>query len=309
MTENETPKVIESAEELTNTVNRLRFIVFILLVVLAMETIGLGYLGTKQYPNWRERFKKHRIVTSSEPWGIHNNIVYHGDPNKKQIALTFDDGPFPGVSYDPTNHSKELLDVLVKNKTVATFFLVGKKAVDSQEQVKADFAAGNTIGNHTYNHSQATPEQLAKMSPEDREKYKRLPNMTPEQLNVEFGMQSDLIEKITGKRPRFCRPPGEVSDPSVVAAAKKLGMVCVFHDVEPAPNDSTYADTPAEKWPQQAKALEDYLLAPGRVKNGSIILLHDGIPATRLALPKVIATLRERGFEFVTLDQMFPAGG
>lgn len=297
MTEEDKPDMAEPpTEELVRTVSRLRFTISILLIVLAMETIGLGYMGSKQFSRWREL--RHSIVQKAtigdKPWGIHDNMVYKGDPSKPQIALTFDDGPFPGTSYDSVNHSKELLDVLVANKTVATFFRVGIKVEASQEQVKAEFAAGNTIGNHTYNHSQVAG--------------KRLTNMTPEELNIEFGKQSDLVEKITGKRPRFCRPPGEVSDPKVVDAAKKLGMVCVFHDVEPSPNDSEYADKAADLIPSQAKALEDYLLAPGRVKNGSIILLHDGVRATPAALPKVISTLRERGFEFVTLDQMFPAG-
>jgi len=38
---------------------------------------------------------------------------------------------------------------------------------------------------------------------------------------------------------------------------------------------------------------------------GGIILLHDGIRNTREALPKIVNTLRNQGYKFVTLSELF----
>jgi peptidoglycan/xylan/chitin deacetylase (PgdA/CDA1 family) len=43
--------------------------------------------------------------------------------------------------------------------------------------------------------------------------------------------------------------------------------------------------------------------------NGGIILMHANLPYTQLALPRIIAYYRSRGFEFVTLGQMFGVPG
>lgn len=67
------------------------------------------------------------------------------DPQKKEIYLTFDDGPIPEAT-------PWILDVLDRYQVKATFFMVGENAFrypHLQEEVKA---RGHRIGNHTYNH-------------------------------------------------------------------------------------------------------------------------------------------------------------
>ena len=278
--------VEQSAPDMAKTVSKLRGILFTLVVILAIESFALGALGYPALKRWMQKQQAQAVP------GVSKNIVYSANTEKKIVALTFDDGPFPYEPVHKTNHTKDLVEVLAKINVKASFFIVGKKAEASPELVKAEFDAGHCIANHTYNHPQSGI---------------RLPDMTPEALEVELGKQSDLIQRITGQRPRFFRPPGEVSDPKVVNAAKKLGMLVVFNKLNPG--DWKYdGKTGAEK-DAAVKTIEDIVLAEGAVKPGTIILMHDGIPATREALPKIVTTLRERGYEFVTLEQMFPAGG
>ncbi len=284
MIENE-QGVEHNVPEMAKKVSKMRGIIVALTVILVLESFALGALGYPVVKRWMQKQQ-----AQAQP-GVSNNIVYSANTDKKIIALTFDDGPFPYEPVHKTNHTKEMIEVLAKLNVKANFFIVGKKAEASPELVKAEFDAGHCIANHTYNHPQTGV---------------RLPEMTPEQLDVELGKQSDLIQRITGQRPRFFRPPGEVSDPKVVNAAKKLGMLVVFNKLNPG--DWKYdGKTGAEK-EAAVKSIEDIVLADGAVKPGTVILMHDGIPATRAALPKIVTTLRERGYEFVTLDQMFPAG-
>ncbi|MEK4427002.1 polysaccharide deacetylase family protein [Solibacillus sp. FSL K6-1523] len=68
---------------------------------------------------------------------------------KKQIALTFDDGPNPKTT-------PQIVKTLKKYDAKATFFVVGKNAQKYPKTVKEVFDAGHEIGNHTYDHAKLT---------------------------------------------------------------------------------------------------------------------------------------------------------
>lgn len=73
------------------------------------------------------------------------NKFYRGDRSKKQVALTFDDGPHPLTT-------PLLLSVLRKYNVKATFFLVGERVDQYPELARAEVAEGHSIQNHTYHH-------------------------------------------------------------------------------------------------------------------------------------------------------------
>lgn len=67
-------------------------------------------------------------------------------PNKnKEIFLTFDDGPEPGIT-------ESILAVLKKYNAKATFFCTGENFEKYPELVKLIISEGHTLGNHTYSH-------------------------------------------------------------------------------------------------------------------------------------------------------------
>lgn len=74
-----------------------------------------------------------------------NENGYNYDPNKKTVALTFDDGP-------GGNNTLELVDILKENKAHATFFMLGNRMKSYQTVVATVHNSGNEIGSHTYNH-------------------------------------------------------------------------------------------------------------------------------------------------------------
>ena len=72
-------------------------------------------------------------------------VYWHGNRDKKMVALTFDDGP----------HRKctpLILDILKMSGVRATFFLVGDKILPNKDIVKRIISEGHEIGNHTYSH-------------------------------------------------------------------------------------------------------------------------------------------------------------
>src|SRR5262249_14453549 len=69
--------------------------------------------------------------------------IVRGNPSRKEVALTFDDGPHAGKT-------EKLLDILRKEQVHATFFVVGKMVDRHPELVRLIAADGHEVANHTY---------------------------------------------------------------------------------------------------------------------------------------------------------------
>ncbi|RYY49138.1 MAG: polysaccharide deacetylase family protein [Chitinophagaceae bacterium] len=74
--------------------------------------------------------------------------LWEVDTNRKEIFLSFDDGPHP-------SHTNFVLDELKKYNAKATFFCIGKNVMESQETYSRIIEEGHAVGNHTHNHLNA----------------------------------------------------------------------------------------------------------------------------------------------------------
>ncbi|MCL4432548.1 MAG: polysaccharide deacetylase family protein [Epsilonproteobacteria bacterium] len=197
--------------------------------------------------------------------GNYKNVIVNGDPNVKNITLTFDDSP-------DENNTYKLLDILKEHEVKAAFFMIGGTMKDDNVTVvKRTFNEGHLVLNHSFNH----------------------PRMTD--LNIS-GMESQLnraaqrIESITGKYPLLFRPPYGSINASVVDTINEHNMTTVLWSLDSL--DWTL---------QQPDAVVQNVTA--NIRNGDIILMHRN-PISVAALPKVIEILKEKGYTFVKLDDM-----
>ncbi len=197
--------------------------------------------------------------------GLSQYRILHGPRDRREIALTFDDGPHAVFTL-------KLLDILGRAHVKATFFLVGEMAEKRPDLVKAELAEGHCIGNHTYHHVSLT----------------QLPVGT---AAVELKACGNVLRDITGQSPRWFRPPGGDIDTDVYLAARALGYKTVLWNVFPGDSRSPGRLT------IKSRVLDES--GPG-----GIVLLHDGVQQTLDVLPEIIATLKTRGYRFVTLDEM-----
>jgi len=76
---------------------------------------------------------------------LYPSLTWRIPSSKKQLYLTFDDGPIAG----PTEF---VLETLQKLKAKATFFCIGDNVRKHPEIFKTMVAQGHAIGNHTHNH-------------------------------------------------------------------------------------------------------------------------------------------------------------
>lgn len=97
------------------------------------------------------------------------------------VALTFDDGP------DPV-YTSQLLNILGLNHIPATFFVVGEKAQQNPDLLKAILAQGHQIGVHSLQHRYAWFQ-------------------SPWTTWRHWDEAVAVVEKITGKPVQWIRPP------------------------------------------------------------------------------------------------------
>lgn len=197
--------------------------------------------------------------------GIQYHKLPHGNLKKKQIALTFDDGPHP--QYTP-----QILDILAREKVKATFFVIGEMADKYPDLVQAELRAGHNIGNHTYHHV-----NLTKILEPD--------------IATEIKACGEALQRITGQTPHLFRPPGGDYDTGVAATSEALGYTIVLWTDDPGDYTSPGDQVILQRTLKEAS-------------NGGIILIHDGVQQTINILPKLISTLKKQGYQFVTIDKM-----
>jgi peptidoglycan/xylan/chitin deacetylase (PgdA/CDA1 family) len=195
-------------------------------------------------------------------------VVWRVPTTQRLVALTFDDGP-------TTEYTADVLRILAAHKVQATFNMVGSRVAARPELARQTRLAQHELGNHTWSH----PD---------------LGRLSERRIRDELQRTHEVILKTTGVAPRTLRPPyGRVAGPTLLAAAD-LGYPVVLWNVQMHERNTTVANN--------AK----HVLAG--VVPGSIVLAHDGGKGQRqvaiAGLDRIIGTLHDRGYTFVTTSEL-----
>ncbi len=197
--------------------------------------------------------------------------IYRGDAEKRQIALTFDDGP--------TLSTPALLEVLSEHNVKATFFMCGRNVRRFPEIARDVVTAGHDLGNHTESHSY-------------------LHFRSSEQIYRELAMAQQSIRTVTGCRPRWFRPPYGVRWFGLRGAQRRLGLTGVTWTV--IGRDWKWSSTRiARLMLSKAENGTIFCLHDGRGTAPSPDI-RQTIEAVELVVPR----LKAEGYEFVTLTEM-----
>ncbi len=197
--------------------------------------------------------------------------------NGQKVYLTFDDGP--------STYTGELLDVLKENNVKATFFVVYNDDPEAQKYYKQIVEDGHSIGMHSYSH---VYDQVY---------------ASKESFEEDVTQIHDYIKNETGVDTHLYRFPGGSSNQvSKVDMQELMGYLndkgYVYFDWNSLSGDAVDASlTPDE--------LNDNILGYVHANAGdSVILMHDlqNNHATIEALPALIKTLKEEGYEICPID-------
>lgn len=170
----------------------------------------------------------------------------------------------------PNYNTNKILDILEKNNVTASFFVLGSRIKGNEYILKRMTNSGMEIGNHTYNHLLLT-------------KY------SEDKVREEINSTKNLIFETTGKYPKLLRPSyGSINK----IIKKEAGSPIIIWDIDTL--DWKYHDS---------KRISSRVI--NKVKDGDIILMHDIYSATANALDIIIPKLKEMGYTFVTVSDLF----
>jgi cellulose synthase/poly-beta-1,6-N-acetylglucosamine synthase-like glycosyltransferase/peptidoglycan/xylan/chitin deacetylase (PgdA/CDA1 family) len=217
-----------------------------------------------------------------------------GSTKKRQLVLTFDDGPDP-------KYTRQILDTLAFYHVPANFFVVGIEAENNIPLVKRIFREGHELGNHTFFHP-----NMAKVS--------------KNRANIEMDLTRLLIECITGHSTIMFRAPFNAdSEPDKseelipVALAREKNYLTVGESIDP--EDWQKEEIPTLNGDSifnrimrvYEKRIHNPDLEDTTGVNGNIILLHDAggdRSATVEATGKIIRFFQSKGYTFTTVANL-----
>ncbi len=186
------------------------------------------------------------------------------DLSRPMIALTFDDGPGRGT--------ERILDLLSENGGRATFFVIGDLAGKNPNTVRQIAEQGCEVANHTWGH-------------------KKLTDLAQEDILQQIGDVNDMVETVTGTRPRLLRPPGGEYNDVVLEIARQMDMALVNWSIDP------------KDWKRRdADAIYEAIMKDAR--DGGIVICHDIYNSTAEAMERVIPELTAQGYQLVTASEL-----
>lgn len=193
--------------------------------------------------------------------------IYSVDTDDKVVSVTFD-AAWGDEDLD------DILKILEEHNCKATFFVTGDWATRYPDAIKKIHQSGHDLGNHGANH-------------------KHMTQLSREEMLAEIEGCHTIIKTMTGADMTLFRAPyGDYSE-SVVLAAKSMDYYTIQWDVD----SLDWKDYGVESIIKTVCEHKD-------LRNGSILLLHNGSKYTCQALDRLLTGLEEKGYSFVPVSEL-----
>lgn len=180
--------------------------------------------------------------------------------------------PMVALTFDDgpyTPVTKRILNVAAKNDAKVTFFVVGNRINTYRSIVKRAYKNGHQIASHTYNHA-------------------NLSKLNKTQIYRELNKTNAVLKNVIGREVTAVRPPGgSISD----LMRKVLNVPMIYWSVD------------TEDW--RSRNASSVLARCNNIKDGDIVLMHDLYPSTATAAETLIPRLKKKGYQLVTIDELF----
>ena len=216
-------------------------------------------------------------VLKEETEPVQNLVIESINPEpedgSKVIALTFDDGP--------SAYTQRYLDILNKYGIKATFFCLGPAAEKNPDLIKAIKDQGSQVASHTKSHGDP------------------LSTVSADTLHTELADAFESIEAAGGGATTVIRPPyGDFDNDTWLRSNGGLSASVIWN-----------LDSEDWKLPGVDAIVSN---CTNGAYSGAIILMHDGggnRDQDLEALPRIIENLQDRGYKFVTINELMAMDG
>ncbi len=192
-------------------------------------------------------------------------IVMFNGAAKGKVCLTFDDGPYVTMT-------GQYLEILKNQRVPAVFFLPANRVSLYPEIAKSIADYGQEVASHSFKHL-------------------NLKSLTGQTVKDDFARHQSGLSRCLRLHPKYIRPPYGNYNDEVCAVAKSYGQQPIHWSIDTNDWRGYSADTLVNT-------------VSNNLHDGAIILFHEGKQNTLAALPRVIKAVRDKGYEFVTLDEL-----
>lgn len=206
-------------------------------------------------------------IATSNTVGDRELPIYCVDTEEKKVALSFD------AAWGDEDTMK-ILSILEEEDVTVTFFMTGGWVESYPDDVKAIYAAGHDLGNHSEHHY-----DMATISSAEQKE--------------ELMTVHDRVKELTGYDMYLFRPPYGSYNNDLVNTA----ISCGYYPIQWNVDSLDWKDYGVDSIISTVCEHKD-------LKNGSIILMHNGATYTAEALKTVIETLRADGYELVPISEL-----
>lgn len=245
---------------------------------LNAEGTAQGEQGNNQEPNGQDNVQNQqtskKVITEKEQWVADVENIYKVE--EKRVFLTFDDGPSKKVTLP-------ILDLLKQENIKATFFVLGSRVELNPDIVKRAYEEGHYIANHGYSHTYS--KIYSSVDSVFEEYYK-----TENAIRIAIGNNeySGLLFRFPGGS-----TGGKYKEIKRQAQERLKESNIAYVDWNALTGD-------AEGGKRTVEQLIARLNETMGNKNSIVILMHDAGDKTTTyeALPQIIQSLRDNGYEF-----------
>lgn len=171
-------------------------------------------------------------------------------------------------------YTERIVDTLASHGARGTFFVLGSRIQNHLPQLRQIAQSGSMIANHTWDHLDLT-------------------TLASERLEKQIGSVYGSIRNLCGTDPWLVRPPYGFAN-------EQVRQGCAY------PIICWSIDTLDWAW-LDGKRIAEHVLA--HASDGDIILMHDIYPSTAEAVELMVPALQARGFELVTVPELFKLHG
>jgi len=208
------------------------------------------------------------IDTTGGPGFGFENFKQYDFLQPKEVVLTFDDGPWPG-------NTPAVLKALADECTKGLFFSIGKHATYHPEILRQVYAAGHTVGTHTWSHANLNGKKMTEQMQKDE---------------IERGIAA--VKWALGTNPApFFRFPELQQNEKAEAYLGSRNIAMFSCDLDSF--DFRKTQTPD-------KVVATVMAKLDKLGKG-IILMHDFQKHTADALPTLLRRLKEGGYKVVQI--------
>jgi len=193
--------------------------------------------------------------------------IYSVETDKKVVAITFD------AAWENSD-TDILLEILKENDAKATFFICGYWIEKYPDDVLKIYKAGHDIANHGDTHAHVASLNRGQNEAEIAGAHAKAKTL--------LGIEMDLY-----------RPPYGEYNNNVIEAAHALNYFVIQWDVD------------SLDWKKMgADHMYNTVINHKNLQNGSILLFHNDLPETPIALRRILSELRAQGYAFAPVSEL-----